>query len=44
MDAAFEFAVNGPNMDFAFDLIRTGCTIPAGLFIDIMAEKMPIDQ
>ena len=39
MDAAFEFTVNGPNMEFTCDLIRTGCTIPAGLFIDIMAEK-----
>ena len=39
MDAVFEFAVNGPNMEFALDLIRTGRTIPAGLFIDIMTEK-----
>ena len=39
MDATFEFAVNGPNMEFAADLIRTGCRVPAGLFIDIMTEK-----
>ena len=39
MDAAFEFTVNRPNMEFASDLIRTGCTVPASLFIDIMAEK-----
>ena len=39
MDAAFEFAVNGPNMEFAFDLIRNGHTVLASLFIDIMTEK-----
>ena len=39
MDAAFEFAVNGDNMEFAIDLIRTGCTVPAALFIDILTEK-----
>ena len=39
MDAAFEFAINGDKMEFATDLIRTGCTIPAALFIDILTEK-----
>ena len=39
MDAAFKFAVNGPNMEFALDLIRDGHSIPTGLFIDIMTEK-----
>ena len=39
MDAVFEFAVNGDNMEFATDLIRTGHTIPATLFIDILMEK-----
>ena len=39
MDAAFEFAINGDNMEFATDLIRTGRTIPAALFIDILTEK-----
>ena len=39
MDATFEFAVNGPNMEFAFNLIRDGCTVPPGLFIDILSEK-----
>ena len=39
MDAAFEFAVNGDNMEFATDLIRTGHTVPAALFIDILMEK-----
>ena len=39
MDAAFEFAVNGPNMEFAFDLMKDGHTVPASLFIDILMEK-----
>ena len=39
MDATFEFAVNGPNMEFAFDLMKDGHTVPAGLFIDILMEK-----
>ena len=39
MDATFEFAVTGDNMDFALDHIRTGHTVPAALFIDILTEK-----
>ena len=39
MDAVFEFAVNGDNMEFTMDLIRTGHTVPAALFIDILTEK-----
>ena len=39
MDAAFEFAVNGPNIEFAFNLIKDGCTVPDGLFIDILKEE-----
>ena len=39
MDAAFEFAVNGPNMEFALHLMRDGHTVPARLFIDILTEK-----
>ena len=39
MDAAFEFAVNGENMEFAMYLIRDGHTVPAALFIDILTEK-----
>ena len=39
MEAAFEFAVNGPNMEFALGRIREGHSVPAGLFIDIMTEK-----
>ena len=39
MDAAFEFAVNGPNMEFALHLMRDGHAVPAGLFIDILTEK-----
>ena len=34
MDAAFEFAVNGENMEFAMYLIGDGHTVPAALFID----------
>ena len=39
MDAAFEFAVGGENMDFAIGIIGNGCTVPAALFIDILTEK-----
>ena len=39
MDATFEFAVNGENMDFALGLIRDGRTVPNALFIDILTEK-----
>ena len=42
MDAAFEFAVNGDNMEFAMDRIRTGRTVPAALFIDILTEKFQL--
>ena len=28
MDAAFEFTVNGENMEFAMDLIRNGHAVP----------------
>ena len=39
MDAAFKFAVNGPNIEFAFNLMKDGRTVPASLFIDILTEK-----
>ena len=39
MDAAFEFSVNGLNMDFALNLIADGRDVPDGLFIDILTEK-----
>ena len=39
MEAAFEFAVNGENMEFALYRIAEGHTVPAGLFIDIITEK-----
>ena len=39
MDAAFEFAINGEIVEFATYLIRTGHTVPAALFIDILTEK-----
>ena len=39
MEAAFEFAINGPNMEFALYLLRDGHTVPAGLFRDILTEK-----
>ena len=39
MDAAFEFSVNGLNMEFAINLVADGCDIANGLFIDILTEK-----
>ena len=39
MDAAFEFSVNGLNMEFAIHLVRDGHSIPNGLFVDILTEK-----
>ena len=39
MDAAFEFAVNGLNMEFAFGLMTDGHNIPDHLFVDILTEK-----
>ena len=39
MEAAFEFSVNGLNMEFAINLIADGRSILASLFIDILTEK-----
>ena len=39
MEVAFEFDINGPNMEFALSRIREGHLVPTGLFIDIMTEK-----
>ena len=39
MDAAFEVFVNGLNMEFAIHLIEDRCSIPNGLFIDVLTEK-----
>ena len=39
MNAAFEFLVNRLNMEFAIHLIEDGCSIPDGLFVDILTEK-----
>ena len=39
MDAVFEFSINGPNMEFALDLMFDGHDVPSGLFIDILTEK-----
>ena len=39
MDAAFEFSVNGLNMEFAINLVKDGHSIPNGLFVDILTEK-----
>ena len=39
MDAAFEFAVNGLNMEFAINLVADGHSIPGKLFVDILTEK-----
>ena len=41
MDAAFEFLVNGLNMEFAIHLIEDRHSIPNGLFIDILNREMP---
>ena len=39
MEAVFEFAVNGFNMEFAIGHIMDGHNIPGGLFVDILMEK-----
>ena len=39
MEDAFEFAVNGFNMEFAVGLMMDGQPIPEGLFIDILTVK-----
>ena len=39
MDAAFKFAVNGLNMEFAIHLVADSCSIPNGLIVDILTEK-----
>ena len=39
MDAAFEFTVNGLNMEFAINLVADSRGIPGRLFIDILTEK-----
>ena len=39
MEAAYEFALSGDNMDFALYRIRDGHLTPPSLFIDIMVEK-----
>ena len=39
MDATFEFSVNRLNMEFAIHLIEDRCSIPNGLFVDILTEK-----
>ena len=39
MDAAFEFSINGLNMEFAIHLVRDGHSFPDLLFVDILTEK-----
>ena len=39
MEAAFEFSVNGLNIEFAINLIMNGCSIPDGIFVDILTKK-----
>ena len=39
MEAAFEFSVNGLNMEFAINLIMNGHSIPDGLFVNILTKK-----
>ena len=39
MEVAFEFSVNGINMEFTINLIMNGHSIPDRLFVDILTEK-----
>ena len=39
MDPAFEFSVNGLNMEFMIHLAADGCSIPDLLLVDILTEK-----
>ena len=39
MDAAFKFAVNRLNMEFAINLVADGHSIPGNLFVGILTEK-----
>ena len=39
MDPAFEFSVNGLNMEFVIHLAADGHSIPDLLFVDILTEK-----
>ena len=39
MDAAFEFSFNSLNIEFVIHLAAEGCSIPDGLFIDILTER-----
>ena len=42
MEAAIKFAVNGPNMESALNLLRGGYLVPAALFINLMTEKFQL--
>ena len=42
MDPAFEFSVNGLNMEFTIHLAVDGCSIPDLLFVDILTEKFQL--
>ena len=42
MEAAIKFAVNGPNIESAFNLLRGGHSVPAALFINLMTEKFQL--
>ena len=39
MEAAFEFSVNGLNIEFTINLVMNGRSIPGGLFVDILTKK-----
>ena len=39
MEAAFDFSVNGLNMEFAINLVMNGHSILDRLFVDILTEK-----
>ena len=42
MEAALKFAVNGPNMESALNLLIDGHLVPATLFINILTEKFQL--
>ena len=44
MEAAFEFLVNGLNMEFAINLVMNGHSIPDRPFVDILTKKCQLSH
>ena len=42
MEAAIKFAVNGPTMESALNILSGGHSVPATLFINLMIEKFQL--